>query len=76
MNPNRPNLFTYATKELSQDALICWLIDWAGQNKGESSEDEELRRCGLRFVSALLNHKRAEMDPIGLDSEITTEVHP
>ncbi len=72
----RPNLFRYATKELSQDALICWLIDWAAQSKGESSEDEELRRCGLRFVSALLNHKRDELVPIELDSEVTTEIHP
>ena len=24
-----PNLFNYATKELSQDAMICWIIAWA-----------------------------------------------
>ena len=60
MNSNSPNLFHYATKELSQDAMICWLIDWAGQTEG----DEELRRCGLRFVNALLNHKRDDKIPI------------
>ncbi|MFD2933106.1 hypothetical protein [Spirosoma flavum] len=27
-NPTRPNLFTYATSELSQDAFICWLAAW------------------------------------------------
>lgn len=27
--PDRPNLFTYATSELSQDAFICWLAAWA-----------------------------------------------
>ena len=46
MNSNTPNLFHYATKELSQDALICWLIEWAGQPLGATKEDEELRRCG------------------------------
>ena len=25
----KPNLFKYATSELSQDAFICWLLEWA-----------------------------------------------
>ncbi len=25
----RPNLFDYATSELSQDAILCWLLAWA-----------------------------------------------
>jgi hypothetical protein len=25
----RPNLFHYATSELSQDAVLCWLLSWA-----------------------------------------------
>ena len=73
MNSNAPNLFHYATKELSQDAMICWLIKWAGQGKGGGPEQEELRRCGRRFVSALLNHKSA--DPIELEDEVKTEIH-
>ena len=48
-----PNLFDYATKELSQDAVICWLIDWAGRETNGDPEDEELRQCGLAFVDAL-----------------------
>ena len=75
MNSNAPNLFHYATKELSQDAMICWLIKWAGQGKGAGPEQEELRRCGRRFVSALLNHKRASTDPIELKDEVKTEIH-
>ncbi len=69
MNSKRPNLFCYATKELSQDAMICWLIACAG-----SSEDKELRRCGRRFVNALLNHKRGEKKAIELESVITTRI--
>lgn len=49
---DRPNVFRYATKELSQDAVICWLIDWAGQPK---TEDASLRRCGREFVQALFD---------------------
>jgi len=70
----RPNIFRYATKELSQDAMICWLIDWAGQSKGGEQEDEELRRCGLRFVSALLNHKSDDTGSIELEDEVEAEI--
>ena len=74
MNSNAPNLFKYATKELSQDAMICWLIAWAGQWKGAGSEQEELRRCGLKFVSALLNHKRDGKNPIELEDVFKTDI--
>lgn len=43
-----PNIFRYATKELSQDALICWLVACAKE------ADAELRECGLAFVEALM----------------------
>lgn len=26
---NHPNIFTYATSELSQNAFIAWLLSWA-----------------------------------------------
>ena len=29
---SQPNLFFYASKELSQDAFICWLMDWRTKN--------------------------------------------
>ena len=43
-----PNIFDYATKELSQDALICWLVACA------RDADGELRALGLDFVRALM----------------------
>lgn len=43
-----PNIFQYATKELSQDAVICWLVSCAKEAKGD------LRECGLSFVQALM----------------------
>lgn len=74
MNLDSPNLFHYATKELSQDAMICWLIKWASQGKGTGPEQEELRRCGRQFVSYLLNHKRDKKVPIVLEEVFKTEV--
>ena len=43
-----PNIFNYATKELSQDAVICWLVACAKEPPGQ------LRKCGEEFVKALL----------------------
>ncbi|MCY4226728.1 MAG: hypothetical protein OXF20_03355 [Gammaproteobacteria bacterium] len=45
-----PNLFAYATSELSQDAFICWLIKWS-----ENASDPELRGLGHRFVNAMMS---------------------
>lgn len=47
-----PNIFDYATKELSQDALICWLVACAGEATGV------YRERGLKFISALWTHDR------------------
>lgn len=32
---NRPNLFNWATSELSQDAFICWLLSWSNHPDNE-----------------------------------------
>ena len=42
-----PNLFNYATKELSQDAVICWLIACAAEATGD------LQKCGLEFAYSI-----------------------
>ena len=43
-----PNIFKYATRELSQDAVVCWLVACARDAAGE------LRELGLEFVQALM----------------------
>lgn len=50
---HRPNLFAYATKELSQDAMICWLIEWAATQANDLGE-QALRNLGRAFVESLL----------------------
>ncbi len=44
-----PNIFKYATSELSQDAFLCWLIACA------DSEDTSLKNLGLDFIAFLYN---------------------
>ncbi len=53
----RPNLFNYATKELSQDAVICWLIACVAEATGD------LQKCGLEFVRTLF--RAGKPDPTG-----------
>ena len=47
-----PNIFKYATGELSQDAMICWLVACA------RAPDGRLRTCGTDFIRTLWNHGR------------------
>ena len=49
---SKPNLFRHATKELSQDAFLCWLLEWS--DKGNMSEDAGLHSAGLRLLNSLL----------------------
>jgi PD-(D/E)XK nuclease superfamily len=47
-----PNLFAWATKELSQDAFLCWLICWARPNYRE--KHPELHKTGVALLNKLL----------------------
>lgn len=49
---SRPNLFDYATSELSQDAFLCWLCKWADNEY--SSIDKELNTCAKDFIKNIL----------------------
>ena len=72
---DKPNIFNYATKELSQDAVICWLIDWARRQDVQDAEDEALRDCGRRFVEALLAEHGASLDGDIEEVEILQQDH-
>ena len=48
-----PNLFSYATSELSQDAFICWLLKWA--SPVYKDVNGELHACGTALLSAFFS---------------------
>lgn len=53
---NQPNLFLYATSELSQDAFICWLLSWASPEFKDTNRD--LHECAIDLINAFFNkHK-------------------
>ena len=51
---NKPNIFKYATSELSQDAIICYILEWAKiENKALS---ENLYNLGVKFINSLFDN--------------------
>lgn len=58
-----PNLFDYGHKELSQDAMICWLLAWA--NECYKELNPHLHECGQKFARALFDkHEHPGPDQI------------
>lgn len=55
----KPNLFKFATSELSQDAFILWLLEWA--NPECATEDKALHETAQEFVRLLLEDKELEI---------------
>jgi len=49
----KPNIFSFATSELSQDAFICWLVSHINY-----PEDTILHECAKDFIVMLYNLDR------------------
>ena len=45
----RPNLFDHATSELSQDAIISWLLEWGSPQFSEA--DAQLHQCSHNLLA-------------------------
>jgi len=57
----RPNLFHFATSELSQDAMLCWMLSWAKpEYRGASIVLHDL---GLGFLSVIYQKAAAALPP-------------
>jgi len=62
---NKPNLFEIATSELTQDALIVWLLQWADIKF--SYLDKNLHSCAVNFVKLLIG-KTTDYDIINVEA--------
>lgn len=60
----KPNLFTFATKELSQDAFIAWLLQWADPRCCDSNR--ELQGVAEAFLKELISLQSEVPDSIEL----------
>jgi len=50
---NQPSIFKYATSELSQDAAIMWLLEWAKPLNQE--KNPKLHQIGISLLKSLYN---------------------
>ena len=52
-----PNIFEYATSELSQDAFICWALEYAkdGFKNHEDEDVKKLHAFGKELLQVLIN---------------------
>ena len=66
---DRPNIFKYATKELSQDAMICWFLACL------ESEDEFYKAIGVKFVEFILDKESLKADDIVLYNKPEKQYH-
>lgn len=57
-----PNLFNFATSELSQDAMFAWMLSWASPQC--KKYDESLHAVALRFVKLLTGDSSLRVDSI------------
>lgn len=58
---NRPNIFEYANRELSQDAIVCWLLACL------HSSDSDYKKIGLSFIRIIFGDESIEENEIILD---------
>jgi hypothetical protein len=65
-----PNLFTFATSELSQDAFICWLASWADPSCRELNGP--LHKTATAFLDRLLDAGKGPKVP----EYRSIEIHP
>lgn len=56
---NKPNLFNWATSELSQDAFICWLLSWANY-----PESVELNKTAKYLIETLTDNQIKRIEKI------------
>lgn len=61
---DKPNLFSYATSELSQDAFLCWLLSWSETKYREI--DNELHMCSLKLIQAFFK-KHSKEHPLEIN---------
>lgn len=66
---NPPNLFSYATSELSQDAFLAYLLSWS--NPEAKQFDPAMHQAGNQFLRLLLaSEKPASLEPSKLEVRV------
>jgi hypothetical protein len=60
---DEPNIFLYATSELSQDAFFCWLLEHLNMNENNSKKRLEIKNVAIDLVNKIIcNYKEKIKD--------------
>lgn len=65
-----PNLFQFATKELSQDAFLCWFISWSDLKL--EAKNPKLHLQSKDFISNILKNNKLKL-PKNYEIEVKTQ---
>lgn len=63
-----PNLFKFATSELSQDAFICWLLSWAKKDYKIGDDKQKALHKIANSVLALFFKKAGKTLPFSIET--------
>ena len=61
---DKPNLFKFATSELSQDAVILWLLNWSQDDYKD--KNPYLNQCGKEFLDLFTDSSIDKVEKIKL----------
>lgn len=70
MEIQKPNLFDYATSELSQDAFLCWLFEYGTEN----NNGDEVYNVARNFLKKIFSKAISKQLPIGKEFNETVEI--
>lgn len=62
----KPNLYHWATSELSQDAFICWLLSWANYAGADNSS---LTKTAIYFIQKITGNKIATVEHVNIKKQ-------
>jgi hypothetical protein len=64
---NTPNLFQWATSELSQDAFLCWLIDWT--HPAYKGINPLLSKSAKAFIDLMTESKIHSIETLSIERQ-------
>lgn len=64
-----PNIFKFATKELSQDAFLCWLFSFANKEY-KDSDYNQLNVLATKFIQKLVDDEKLKIESIEVKKQI------
>lgn len=59
----KPNIFNYASRELTNDAIICWMLDWA------NSEDEEYKNLSQDIIRLFTGNENLNVEFVNIKKQ-------